>query len=142
VNTPARFVRALPLEYRKNWILMTRSESLQTGTAKYPRILLPSAKADYVFTIGLAKHASFPGSHPNAIEFMQWDATEKNFRFHEIVLSPIGSMGNFPERPRGVKKDDPKCSLCHSTQNVRNPSTNPAHTGTMEPGGLLKARSK
>lgn len=50
---------------------MTRSESLQTGTAKYPRLLLPSAKAERVFTIGLAKHASYPGSHPNAIEFMQ-----------------------------------------------------------------------
>lgn len=58
------------------------------------------------------------------------------------MLHPIEAMGRFPARPRGVKWDDPKCSLCHSTQNVHNPSTNPAHTGTMEPGGALKARSK
>ncbi|WP_315814809.1 InlB B-repeat-containing protein [Paraflavitalea speifideaquila] len=77
VNTPARFVSALPAEFRQNWILMSRSESLQTGTAEFPRLLLPNANAQIVFTIGLVTHGSYPGSHPMAIEMMQWDATEK-----------------------------------------------------------------
>ena len=52
VNSAARLVAALPVAFKRNWILMSRSESLQTGTAKYPRILLPSADATAVFTIG------------------------------------------------------------------------------------------
>src|SRR5262245_61915940 len=99
VKTPALFLSALPAEYRQNWILMSRSESLQTGTAASPRLLLPSADGQYVFTIGLAAHASYPHSHPRAIEFMQWDAGTKNFRFHEIVLDVIPAKGALPERP-------------------------------------------
>ncbi|MEM7039479.1 MAG: hypothetical protein AAF570_21070, partial [Bacteroidota bacterium] len=57
IKTPAHFLAALRPEYRRNWILMSRSESLQTGTAKYPRILLPSADARFVFTIGVAPHS-------------------------------------------------------------------------------------
>src|SRR5690348_2797178 len=86
VSNQARLLRALPAEFKQGWILMTRSESLQTGTAKFPRILLPSANAQFTFTLGLATHASYPGSHPNAVEYMQWDPVQKNFRFHEIVL--------------------------------------------------------
>jgi hypothetical protein len=144
VDTPAEFMAALPEEYRKGWILMTRSESLQTGTAKFPRVLLPSANAQYVFTVGLAAHASYPGSHPSAIEFMEYDTTEKNFRFHEIVLAPIPAMGRvsqFPARVRGVSVDEARCTRCHSTRNILNP--NPAHDGTTGyPVGLVKWKNK
>jgi hypothetical protein len=34
VDSPARFIKALPVEFKRNWILMSRSESLQTGTAE------------------------------------------------------------------------------------------------------------
>ena len=129
ITTPARFVAALPLEYKQNWILMTRSESLQTGTAETPRLLLPSADAEKVFTIGLATNSSYPGSHPNAVEYMQWDAATKNFRFHEIVLDTVPAMGVFSARSRGVSIDDSKCSKCHSTQNVLNRSSFPGTTG-------------
>jgi hypothetical protein len=122
VDTPAEFIWALPPEFKQNWILMTRSESLQTGTARSPRILLPSADARYVFTVGMTPHTSYPGSHPNAIEYMQWDAVQKNFRFHEIVLAPIGPMGSVPARGRMVSIDDSKCHKCHSTRNVLNRS--------------------
>ena len=136
VDTPAEFISALPETFRQNWVLMTRSESLQTGTAKYPRVILRGVQADgneaeQIFTIGLATHSSFPGSHPNAIEYMQWDAEEKNFRLHEIVLADIGDMGAelspgeflFPSRSRGVKKDDAKCTKCHSTSNGEGPTS-------------------
>jgi hypothetical protein len=144
VNTAAEFLAALPEEYRKGWILMARSESLQTGTAKFPRVLLPSANSQYVFTLGLAQHASYPGSHPNAIEFMEYDATEKNFRFHEIVLDSIPAMGRvnqFPARTRGVSVDEQRCTRCHTTRNIRNPD--PADAGTTGfPAGIVKWKNK
>ena len=110
-------MEALPVDFRQNWILMVRSESLQTGTATSPRILLPSADLQRVFTIGMTQHDSYPGAHPNAIEYMQWDAGQNNFRFHEIVLDAIPALGDvvdpgppavlrFPARSRGVSMDD------------------------------------
>ena len=132
VNSPARFVAALPPVYKQNWILMSRSESLQTGTADSPRILLPSPDAKNVFTVGMTTSSSYPGAHPNAIEYMQWDAAQKNFRFHEIIVNDIPDMGDvvgfddgrrtslFPARTRHIEIDDPKCSKCHSTRNVLN----------------------
>ncbi len=128
VNTPARFLKALPPEFKQNWLLMTRSESLQTGTAESPRLLLPGADARAVFTIGMLQHLSYPGSHPNAIEYMQWDGSDKNFHFHEIVLDTIPPTGEhfndntfaIPARSRGVSADDAKCFKCHSTRNVLN----------------------
>jgi hypothetical protein len=141
VNTPARFIAALPRDFKQNWILMTRSESLQTGTAELPRILLPNETAQFVFTVGMAEHSSYPGSHPDAIEYMQWDPDQKNFRFHEIILADIPEMGTLvrlldgttrmsvPARSRGVSIDDSKCSKCHSTRNVLNRSSFPGTTG-------------
>lgn len=144
VDSPAEFLAALPVEFKRNWILMPRSESLQTGIAGLPRFLLPSADATRVFTFGLSpSHASYPGAHPGAIEYMQWDATEKNFRFHEIVIVPPGAANAIPAmhdldpgpgvrlafgaRERGVAADDQKCFACHSTRNVIN--LNPARNG-------------
>jgi hypothetical protein len=142
VNTAARFVAALDPDagFTKNWLLMSRSESLQTGTATAPRFLLPSADAEAVFTLGVATHDSYPGSHPNAIEYMQWDGNEKNFRFHEIRLGPIPAKGTFPARSRGVSADEVRCFQCHSTNNVLNRSTFPGTDGI--PPRLLKAKTK
>jgi len=36
VDTAAKFLESLPLEYKQHWIMMTRSESVQTGTATSP----------------------------------------------------------------------------------------------------------
>lgn len=137
VNTPARFVAALPQEYRQNWILMSRSESLQTGTAHSPRILMPSNDARSTFSIGMTTNSSYPGAHPNAIEYMQWDAAEKNFRFHEVIVDNIPAMpppSTIPARPRGVSVDDYKCGKCHSTQNVINRTASNGTSGL--PGGV------
>lgn len=164
VDTPAEFIAALPAEFRQNWILMTRSESLQTGTAKYPRILLFSADSKFAFTVALTAPSfdgsgaqiieppftSYPGAHPNAIEFMQWDAGEKNFRFHEVILDTIpeltsGSSGSispvvYEARSRSVTPDDAKCFACHSTRNILNRGSTPGTTGS--PIGLVKFKNK
>jgi hypothetical protein len=152
VNTQAEFVAALPQEFRENWILMPRSESLQTGTAEFPRVLLISQDGTAAFSLGLAEHSSFPGSHPNAIEYMQWDAAadQMNFRFHEIVVAPVPALDEigagsgvfrFPARNvRGVTEDDAKCFACHSTSNVPNRGSTPGTTGI--PIGSVKFKSK
>lgn len=147
VNSAARFLAALPDEFKQNWILMSRSESLQTGTAEFPRILLPSADAKSVFTLGLAEHSAYPGAHPDAIEYMQWDAGARNFRFHEVVVTNIPEMdfdedgvGVIPARTRGVYVDEPRCTRCHSTRNVLNPDTGAGTTG-VEPD-IVKFKNK
>lgn len=140
VNSPARFIAALPAEFRKNWIMMSRSESLQTGTAKAPRFLLPNANGQNVFTFGLMRHTSYPGADPNAIEYMEWRPSDKNFHFHEIVLARIDPLGVFPKRERSVSADDPRCTKCHSTNNVPNPGPHPGTTGI--PIGLVKSKNK
>ena len=131
---------------------MPRSESLQTGTAQSPRILLPSPNSESVFTIGMTTHSSYPGSHPNAIEYMQWDPADNNFRFHEVMVAPIPAMGDmitlpdgstrprFPARVRGISVDDAKCSKCHSTRNVLNRSSFPGTDGI--PPGTEKVKNK
>ena len=69
-----------------------------------------------VFTVGMTTHSSYPGAHPNAIEYMQRDPAQKNIRFHEIVLANIDTMFDlidpgpteerrFPARTRVVKMD-------------------------------------
>lgn len=142
VNTPARFIKVLPRAYKQNWLLMSRSESLQTGTAESPRLLLPNENATRVFSIGLVPNASYPGSHPNAIEYMEFNSFETNFLFHEIILAPIPDMGvqfsdtlawSIPARTRRVSENDAKCSKCHSTRNVLNRSMHPGTTG-VSPG--------
>jgi hypothetical protein len=140
VNSPARFIAALPAEFRKNWIMMSRSESLQTGTANAPRFLLPNANAQSVFTFGLMRHSSYPGADPNAIEYMEWRPSDKNFHFHEIVLGHIDPLGAFPARERSVSADDPRCTKCHSTRNVPNPGPHPGTTGI--PIGAVKSQNK
>lgn len=156
VNSAARFVKALPDKYKQNWLLVSRSESLQTGTAEFPRILLSNEDAKSVFSLGLAEHSSYPGAHPNAIEYMQWDAAQKNFRFHEVVVDAIPAMdpdgdgvGVIPARSRGVSIDDDKCSKCHSTRNVLNlnRTVSPAVPGSTLgtdgiPAGTVKVKNK
>ena len=83
---------------------------------------------------------------------MQWDAAQKNFRFHEIVLADIRSDGRrdraraargrrFPARTRGVAIDDVKCFACHSTRNVLNRgSPTPGTDG--HPAGTVKVKNK
>ena len=120
IDTVAEFVAALPPEYRRNWLLMPRSESLQTGTAASPRILLPNPEATAAFALALRQthDPSYPASYHTAVEFMQWDGAQKTFRFHEIALTPIPDKDpiptgfRFPARPRGVSIDDVKCFAC------------------------------
>ena len=113
---------------------MTRSESLQTGTAAMPRILMPSANTQFVFSLGLATHSAYPGAHPNAIEYIAVGPGGENFRFHEIVLAPVPAMGSVPARSRGVGIDDDKCTAATPPAMMLNFTMVPGTTGTQWAG--------
>ncbi len=146
VTTAAEFLAALPDEFKWNWIMMSRSESLQTGTAETPRFILPSRDGTRVFTFALKEHSSYPGAHHDAIEYMQFTPRsspggDDNFHFHEIVLHHLDAMGTAPIRERDVREDDPRCTRCHSTRNVLNRSTTlPGTTGVTS--GLVVWKNK
>ena len=157
IDSAAHFLRALPASYRQNWILMTRSESLQTGTGRSPRVLISSPEARFVFTFALTENGSYPASHHDVVEFMQWDPGDRNFRFHEIVLDDVASPNPDYARsrclaPDGVTRvgcvthDDPKCGRCHSTRNVLNRSVDTARplpgTTGVAPQPLLEQRRR
>lgn len=144
VNTPARFLAALRQDFKQNWILMSRSESLQTGIARLPRFLLPSEDARNTFTFGMTRHSAYPGADPNAIEYMEWQDGDKNFHFHEIVLDRIEALLNTPPPPpaaprpprvsveardREIYPDNARCFQCHSTRNVLSSNGAPGTTG-------------
>lgn len=108
INSPGRFVAAIgdlpaPFLFRDNWILMARSESLQTGHAASPRVLLPSQDARSIFSIALTTDPGFPHADPNKIEYMQYDTTLRRFRFHEIDVAA-----------RTVALDARGCFECHA----------------------------
>jgi len=143
INSTAKFIAALPEEYRRNWILMPRSESFQAGTAELPRLLLPSANGENAFAVALSPGplGSYSGSHHNAVEFMQWDAGAKTFRFHEIVLADIPALDDTDPATPGVQPrfparaaphvgiDETLCAACHTTRNVLNRGTTPGTDG-------------
>jgi hypothetical protein len=102
VETAAQFLEKLPREFKQHWIMMTRSESTQTGTATSPRFLLPSQDSSKVFGFALSEHPRFPLAHPEVIEFLHFEASTNKFRFHEIDM-----------RSRTVKPDVVLCQGCH-----------------------------
>jgi mono/diheme cytochrome c family protein len=105
--TPEKFLAVLNAvpgqNFKTNWILMSRSESLQTAHATSPRLLLPNGNAQQVFAFSLSENPAWPGARPEIVEYMQWDAVTKRFRFHEIDLAA-----------RTVSVDEPKCVRCHA----------------------------
>ena len=100
VRTAAKFLERLPLEFKQHWIMMTKSESAQTGTPASPRFILPDASANRVFGFALDS---------NVIEYLHFDDKTKEFlfqfRFHEIDTE--GAT---------LEKDDKSCNVCHASE--------------------------
>ena len=100
VNSAATFLERLPKEYKQHWIMMSRSESSQTGTATSPRFLVPSRDASVVFGFALDSELI---EYLHFVESTNGKPTNK-FRFHEIDMTT-----------RTVAEDDGKCQVCHGT---------------------------
>ena len=108
INTPGRFVAAIgdlpaPFLFRDNWILMARSESLQTGHAASPRVILPSQDSRSIFSFAMTTDPGFPHADPFKIEYIQFDGALRRFRFHEIDVAA-----------RTVTLDARGCFECHA----------------------------
>ena len=55
VDTKVAFVKSLPAEVKRNWIMMAGSESTQSTDCFQPRLLLPSQGANFIAAISTAK---------------------------------------------------------------------------------------
>jgi hypothetical protein len=89
------FLLNLPTEFAYHWIMMTHSESSQTGDATNPRFILPDAKATVVFGFELDSQT---------IEYLHFETATNRFRFHEIDMNR-----------RQVSADDARCLDCHAS---------------------------
>ena len=146
VTTTAQFMRALPEEFRKGWILMTRSESLQTGTAQLPAH--PAAQRQLAATSSrwaLRSTRRIRARIPNAIEFMQWDGDAEELPLPRNragrTLVRWAAAGQFPAR--AARREHRRAALHalpfdpqHSIESGRRPGT----TGI--PAGIVKAKNK
>jgi hypothetical protein len=106
IKTAADFVACLPAEYRdQNWIMMSLSQSLQSGTAEYPRIILTNKASTKVFGLELPTN---PTAHaPNEIEYLQFvDDTNNKFGFYSIVTNEQKVIKN-------QNADGKDCRTCH-----------------------------
>lgn len=79
-------------DFKRDWIMMTDSDSSQTGTAQMPRILVPHRDSSKIFGFALDS---------DKVEYIQFDG--KRFRFHAIDAKNLA-----------VTIDDTGCSSCHS----------------------------
>ena len=56
VRSAEKFLERLEAEeFKQYWIMMTRTESVQTGTATQPRFILPNKEADKVFGFAIVE---------------------------------------------------------------------------------------
>jgi len=99
VDSTDEFLNHLPTEYHYNWIMMTDSESAQTGTAASPRIIVSDLKSTRVFGFALDSQT---------IEYLHFEDTTNKFRFHEIKMNGGGNGGT-------ITIDKPRCLGCHAS---------------------------
>jgi hypothetical protein len=101
IDTAAKFVACLPLEYRENWIMMSLSQSSQSGTAEYPRFILTSKDSTKVFGFELPTNPAAVAF--NTIEYFQFvEGTANKFHFHSIITNTLT-----------VITDNKDCLSCH-----------------------------
>jgi hypothetical protein len=97
VTTIDKFLQNMPLEFHYNWIMMTNSESAQTGTATSPRFIMFDFAATRVFGFALDSQT---------IEYLHFEDTTNKFRFHEIELQAGGGT---------ISIDEARCLGCHAS---------------------------
>ncbi|MCA0176509.1 MAG: hypothetical protein LCH73_09510 [Proteobacteria bacterium] len=108
VTTPARMLAAIDgagRDFRRNWLLMAHSESLQTGTAATPRLIVVSPDARQMLSFTLQDNPGYPHASPQKVEFIEFDGARSVFRFHEIDFSTGRGV---------VSLDKAECAQCHA----------------------------
>lgn len=104
VDSAAEFLKKLPQEYKEHWIMMTRSESAQKGTATEPRLLIPNKNSTKVFGFCTGRPCA---DDNNFVEYLQFDESSNKFRFHQINFPIVGNPT--------VETDAAVCAGCHFT---------------------------
>lgn len=102
ITAPADFLKRLPpADFKRDWIFMSLSDSLQTGSATKPRVILQTA-ADSKQVFGVALDNA-------ELEYMLFDETTKKnqFRFFLIHDKLVD------ENAANAIGDSKRCSNCH-----------------------------
>ena len=137
INTPARFIAALPAEFKQNWILMSRSESLQTGTAARLASCCPAATRASRSPSGWRRTAPIPARIPTRSSTCSGTPprrTSASTRSCSTTSRQCRRRARFRRDTRRVDRRR-KCFECHSTRNVLNRSdlqAPPASAGRRE----------
>ena len=98
VGTAAEFLQNLPLDFHYNWVMMTNSESSQTGTATSPRFIMFDLESKRVF--------GFNADDSKTIEYLHFEDATNKFRFHEITMQTGGGT---------IEIDKARCLGCHAS---------------------------
>lgn len=118
VDSPAKFLERLPLEYKQHWIMVTRRESAQKSTATEPRLLLPNKDSDSVFGFCTGKPCrDDKGVTVDVVEHIQFDKIKNKFRFTDISF-PGGTAKVDLGGPEDGGTGPGLCKGCHG-QNPR-----------------------
>ena len=102
IQTMEDYISELPEEYRENFTLMHKSNSLHGSSYENPRAILFGKSGHWIFTF----NGSPSQEAGEMIEIMHYDSTNKKYNFHEIDFS--GPSPVFHENPT-------KCLACHGS---------------------------
>lgn len=111
---------ALPDEMRRQFVLVTDSQSVQEGTPEAPRLILYHGKADGRF-LSLGVSTSPSDENFDTVEMMEFDVGKAAFNFRSIEFH--GGVATASEENPSV------CKSCH-TPHLR-PNWNPAPSWPM-----------
>ncbi len=107
-HTVEAFLKELPDEFKKNFIFMTKTESIQPAGPDSPRVILQNDTSKTLFAYSTLKDEK--GIYrDDSIEMIQFDEKQNRFRFHRI---------DFENRKGKLSRNDERCLVCHG-QNPR-----------------------
>ena len=133
VDTAAKFLHDLGEVFGYNWIMMTNTESVQTGTAESPRFIAPDPTATRVFGFALDSQI---------VEYLHFEAAtavDSNGNLKCTFNEATGEYDPVPDCSplykfrfhtidvpgRKVIRNDPECLSCHASSTAhRGPRPN------------------
>ncbi len=98
-------LQALPDDYKKSYVFLYHSRSLQTATPEFPRTILFGQDAKLVLSFeGNPSYSRFQN-----IELIEWNPQESKFQFHSMDFYP-GTR-----TPPRINENVLMCTGCHRT---------------------------
>ncbi|MFM8313412.1 MAG: hypothetical protein ACKOA8_03935, partial [Deltaproteobacteria bacterium] len=108
LTTLEKVLHALPVPLRSSPVFIYRSESLQSASPEFPRVLLSDPSGNLVLAFnGESKQTGF-----DKLEALEFDEKKNRFNFYEMKFSSAGKLE--------VSKPNPsECLSCHRFSDPR-----------------------